>query len=83
MEYRIYTLNQQSQPVGPAHIIKAETDEDAIAEAKKRFQGGRHLELRQDARIVITLRAGTVCNEESRPVWNRNVFGRFVMAWLV
>ncbi len=60
MEYRVYTLNQQSQPVGPAHIIKAETDEDAIREAKKRFRTGLDLEVRQDSRIVITLKAGTV-----------------------
>jgi hypothetical protein len=46
--------------VGPAYIIHAETDEeDAISKAK-RFQRGFDRELRQDSRIVATLKAGTL-----------------------
>ena len=59
MDYRLYRLNKQKQAVGPAYVIEAETDEDAIAEAK-RFQRGFDRELRQDSRIVTTLRAGTL-----------------------
>jgi hypothetical protein len=55
MEYRLYTLNKRSQILGSAYIIQAQTDEDAIAKAR-RLQSSLDIELWQDARIVIKLR---------------------------
>jgi hypothetical protein len=34
-QYRLYAINQHSQVVGFPRIIKVETDEDAIAKAKR------------------------------------------------
>ena len=59
MEYRLYTLNKRGQIVASPYTIQAETDEDAIAQAR-RYGRGFDLELRQDARVVTTLRAGTL-----------------------
>jgi hypothetical protein len=56
-QYRLYALNKHGRIVGPANIIQADTDEDAIAEAK-RLQTSLDVELREDARFVTTLRAG-------------------------
>jgi hypothetical protein len=47
MEYRLYTLNKRSQIVGSACLIQAETDEDAIAKAK-RLQTSLDIELWQE-----------------------------------
>ena len=58
-QYRLYSLNRHSPFVGPPYIIQAETDEDAIAEAMK-FPRRFDLELREDSRVVTTLRAGTL-----------------------
>jgi hypothetical protein len=60
-QYRLYTLNERSQIVGPPRTIQADTDEDAIAIAKQlRLQHGLDMELREDARIVTPLKAGTI-----------------------
>ncbi len=58
-QYRLYPLNKRSRIIGSPYIIQAETDEDAIAEAK-RFPRGFDLELREDARVTTTLKAGTL-----------------------
>ena len=31
--YRLYTLNKRSQVVGPAYILQAETDDDAVSQS--------------------------------------------------
>jgi hypothetical protein len=59
MDYRLYALNKQGRIIGPPSIIKAETDEGAIAEAKG-LRRNLDRELRQDARLVIMLKASIV-----------------------
>jgi hypothetical protein len=57
-QYRLYTLNKLGRIFGPADLIEADNDEDAIVKAQ-RLQSTLDLELWQDDRVVTTLPAGT------------------------
>jgi hypothetical protein len=56
-QYRVYTLNKLGRIFGPADLIEADNDEDAIVKAK-RLQTTLDLELWQDNRAVTKLPAG-------------------------
>lgn len=52
--YRAYKLDKQDQPHGAPCIVEAQTDEDAIAQAKQ-LLNGQPIQLWRADRIIATL----------------------------
>ena len=55
-EYRIFVLSSLGKKIEGAHTIVCDSDTEAVTRATEHLEGGRWVEIWQDARVVRRLR---------------------------